>query len=98
MRPPVAANCRLDRGVTGDTFACVKTISIKELHARTGYWTGVAKKTPLIVTNRGEKVASLQPLPESAAPRPTFKGRDWSKLPKIDFDSTEMISADRDAR
>lgn len=76
----------------------MKTISIKQLHARTGYWTGIAKKTPLIVTNRGEKIASLQPLPDTAPARPVFKGRDWSKLPKLDFDSTAMISADRDAR
>jgi len=75
----------------------MKTISLKQLHARTGYWTGVAQKTPLIVTRRGEKIASLQPLPETAASRPVFQGRDWSKLPKIDFDSTVMISEDRDA-
>ena len=76
----------------------MKTISIKQLHARTGYWARIAKKTPLIVTDRGEKIASLQPMPETAALRPVFTGRDWSKLPKIDFDSTVMISEDRDAR
>ena len=76
----------------------MKTISIKQLHARTGYWTGIAKKTPLIVTNRGEKIAALQPLPKVSAARPVFQGRDWSKLPKIDFESTAMISEDRNAR
>ena len=76
----------------------MKTISIKQLHARTGYWAHIAKKTPLIVTDRGEKIASLQPVPESAAPRPVFKGRDWSKLPSSDLDSTVFISEERDAR
>jgi hypothetical protein len=75
----------------------MKTISIKQLHARTGYWTGVAQKTPLIVTNRGEKIASLQPLVEPA-PRAKFPKRDWTKLPVSDLDSTDLISADRDGR
>ena len=76
----------------------MKTISIKQLHAETGRWVRAAKKTPLIVTDRGEKVASLQPLPASTAPRPVFKGRDWSKLPSSDLDSTIFISEERDAR
>lgn len=76
----------------------MRTISIKQLHARTGYWTGIAQKTPLIVTNRGEKIASLQPLPKSVTLRPVFKGRDWSKLPSSDVDSTIFISEDRDGR
>lgn len=76
----------------------MKTISIKELHARTGYWVRTAKTTPLIVTDHGEQIASLQPMPASAAARPVFKGRDWSKLPSSDLDSTVFISEDRDAR
>ncbi|MSU68352.1 MAG: hypothetical protein CK548_08250 [Opitutia bacterium] len=75
----------------------MKTISIKQLHARTGYWTGIAQKTPLIVTNRGERIASLQPLSDSA-PRAKFPKRDWGKLPASDLDSTDLISADRDGR
>ena len=73
----------------------MKTISIKELHAATGRWVRAAKKQTIIVTDRGEKIATLQPHVETA-PRPVFRGRDWSKLPKIDFDSTVMISEDRD--
>ena len=88
----------LDPGVTGDTLARMKTISIKQLHARTGYWARIAAKTPLIVTDRGDKIASLQPVPSTHSPRPVFTGRDWSKLPKLDFDSTAIISEERDAR
>lgn len=73
------------------------TISIKQLHARTGHWVRAARKTPLIVTDRGERIASLQPLvgAEAAA---KFPKRDWSKLPASDLDSTDLISADRDGR
>jgi antitoxin (DNA-binding transcriptional repressor) of toxin-antitoxin stability system len=76
----------------------MKTISIKQLHARTGYWARIATKTPLIITDRGEQIASLQPVPASVAARSVLKNRDWSKLPSSDLDSTVFISEDRDAR
>ena len=75
----------------------MKTISIKELHARTGHWVRTAKTTPLIVTDRGEKVASLQPH-NNTLPVVKFAKRDWSKLPSSDLDSTDFISSDRDGR
>ena len=50
------------------------------------------------MTDRGEQIASLQPIPETAALRPVFTGRDWSKLPSSDLDSTVFISEERDAR
>lgn len=74
----------------------MKTISIKQLHAATGRWVRTASKEAIIVTDRGEKVATLQPHVEKERPRPVFTGRDWSKLPKIDFDSTAIISEERD--
>jgi hypothetical protein len=40
----------------------------------------------------------LQPHLPIDPPRPVYTGRHWSKLPNIDFDSTGMISADRDGR
>ena len=92
-----ATNCQLDRGVTSDTLAPVKTISIKQLHARTGHWVRAARQIPLIVTDRGEKIATLQPLASTVA-APKFPKRDWSKLPSSDLDSTDLISADRDGR
>ena len=75
----------------------MKTISIKELHARTGHWVRTARTTPVIVTDRGERVASLRPLDEQPAVV-KFTKRDWSKLPSSDLDSTDLISADRDGR
>jgi antitoxin (DNA-binding transcriptional repressor) of toxin-antitoxin stability system len=76
----------------------MRTISIKQLHAETGKWVRAARKQPLIVTDRGEKIASLQAHVPIDPPRPVYAGRNWSKLPQIDFDSTAMISADRDGR
>ncbi len=75
----------------------MKTISIKQLHARTGHRVRTAKTTPVIVTDHGERVASLQPV-GAPAPRVKFAKRDWSKLPSSDLDSTDLISADRDGR
>jgi hypothetical protein len=88
----------LDPGSTGDIFSGMKTISTTQLHARTGYWARRAAKTPFIVTDRGDQIASLQPVPSTTALRPVFTGRDWNKLPRLDFDSTAMISEERDAR
>ena len=89
----------LDRSVTGDTLDAVKTISIKELHAETGRWVRTAKKRTLIVTDRGEQVASLQPLSISTKPRAVLNAaerRAW--MPVTPFDSTVFISEDRDGR
>lgn len=76
----------------------MKTISIKQLHARTGYWTRIARKVPLVVTDRGERVAMITPFTEAAGPVPKFPKRNWSRMPASDLDSTDLISADRDGR
>lgn len=57
-----------------------------------------ARKQTIIVTDRGEKVATLQPHREEEKPRPVFTGRDCSKLPSSPVDSTVFISEERDAR
>ena len=87
----------LDRGVTGGTLGGVRTILIKELHAEIGRWVRAARSTPVVVTDRSERIAVLKPLDESAPVR-RFPKRDWSKLPASDLDSTDLISADRDGR
>jgi antitoxin (DNA-binding transcriptional repressor) of toxin-antitoxin stability system len=74
----------------------VRTISIKQLHAETGRWVRAAKKTPLVVTDRGERFAELRPLSDTAANPPPFPRRDLSEMPRSLFDSTVFISEDRD--
>lgn len=75
----------------------MKTISIKELHAQTGRWVRAAKKTHIIVTDRGEQVAELRPLIRGDA-APKFPKRDWARMPASKIDSADLISADRDGR
>jgi antitoxin (DNA-binding transcriptional repressor) of toxin-antitoxin stability system len=97
--PNLLAEPGLDRSVTGDTFTPVKTISIKELHARTGHWVRTAKTTPLIVTDRGEKIATLQPhVPTSGTPAVINLAARLKWMPVSRADSTVFISEDRDGR
>jgi antitoxin (DNA-binding transcriptional repressor) of toxin-antitoxin stability system len=80
-------------------LAAVKTISIKQLHARTGHWVRAARTTPVIVTDRGEKIATLQPHLEPTRPAAVI---DWAArkkwMPVSSIDSTVFISEDRDGR
>lgn len=77
----------------------MKTISIKQLHAETGRWVRAAKKTPLIVTDRGEEVAVLKPIEPEARPKAVFDAaRRLEWMPSLPVDSTLCISEDRDER
>ena len=51
----------------------MKTISIRELHTRTGHYVRRAATEPITVTDRGATVAILQPAP--APTRVTFAQR-----------------------
>jgi prevent-host-death family protein len=49
----------------------MKTISIRELHLKTGQWVRhAASRSPIVVTDRGRRVATLQPFDASVAGRP----------------------------
>ena len=49
----------------------MKTISIRELHLDTGRWVRhAASRGPIVVTDRGRRVASLQPFDPSVTRRP----------------------------
>jgi len=81
----------------------MKTISIRELHTRTGHYVRRAASEPITVTDRGQTVARLVPLTEPAGL--TFAQRrlrpGFLKLqskPMTGVDSGQMISEDRDAR
>lgn len=74
----------------------MKTISIKELHAATGRWVRAATKQTIVVTDRGEKIATLQPHAATVQPRPVFTLKGRGSRPKMAIDSTAGISADRD--
>jgi antitoxin (DNA-binding transcriptional repressor) of toxin-antitoxin stability system len=83
----------------------MKTISIRELHHKTGEWVRKAAKFGEIrVTDRGETIARI--VPEAAAPEvPYFARRKLTPaFRKImhelrgGTDSTQIISEERDAR
>lgn len=91
MEPALDARCHQLH------FVSVKTISIKELHAATGRWVRMARKTPVIVTDRGEQVAVLKPYVAAENAPPVFRGRDWTDLPTSNVDTTDLVSEDRDS-
>ena len=77
----------------------MKTISIKELHAATGRWVRAARTQTIIVTDRGEKIATLKA--HEASDRPVVRLDPVERLkwmPVSPVDSTRFISEDRDDR
>jgi prevent-host-death family protein len=49
----------------------MKTISIRELHLETGRWVRqAASQGPIVVTDRGRRIAALQPFDASMTGRP----------------------------
>ena len=81
----------------------MKTISIRELHAKTGAWVRKAAEIGAItVTERGRPVARLEAVPEGRAANP-FRARrlrpGYARLRgKLGegTDSTAIVSEDRD--
>ncbi len=83
----------------------MKTISIRELHAKTGHWLRqVAEESEVVVTERGRPIARMLP-PAEPQNGNLFRKRKF--LPGVERllqrpmkgpDSTEIISAMRDGR
>jgi antitoxin (DNA-binding transcriptional repressor) of toxin-antitoxin stability system len=76
----------------------MKTVSIRDLHARTGEIVREAAKRPLQVTDRGRVIAVIQAPGVAAKGGVPLPNREaWiAKLPKQKTDSAELIGADRD--
>lgn len=76
----------------------MKTISIRELHNRTGHYVRRAATEPLTITDRGETIARIVPtLPVQRMDKP-FPKRNRAQMPRTGLDSTVLVSADRDGR
>ena len=80
----------------------MKTVSIRELHTRTGHYVRRAATEPIMVTDRGETVARLVSVSEPAGVafaerrlRPGFKRFLATPLPRS-TESTQIVSEDRD--
>jgi prevent-host-death family protein len=76
----------------------MRTITIRQLHERTGKLVRAAEKETFIVTERGRRVAVLKPLSDSDVSGKSFPKRRLSSLPKVAADSTDVISQERDSR
>ena len=89
------------------TMCHMKTISIRELHARTGLWVReTARYGEIRVTDRGHFVAALR-LPEQVPAYGGWRGRTLKPAflrmrrtgqLRLTTDSTRLISDDRDER
>lgn len=78
----------------------MKTISIRELHLKTGRWVRhAASRGPIVVTDRGRRVAALQPFDASVTGRP-LPNREAAirKRSKVPVDSAVYESELREDR
>src|SRR5882672_5775501 len=78
----------------------MKTISIRELHLKTGRWVRhAASRGPIVVTDRGRRVAALQPFDASMTGRP-LPNREAAirKRSKVPVDSAVYLSELREDR
>ena len=78
----------------------MKTISIEELHDQTERVVGEAARDTIAVTKNGLPQVILKPYPDEAALKRRWQERErtLAALPRINADSTEYISQDRDGR
>jgi prevent-host-death family protein len=78
----------------------MKVITIRELHLQTGKWVRrAASQGPIVVTDRGRRVAALQPYDESMKSRP-LPNREAAirKRSEIPVDSAAYVAALREDR
>jgi prevent-host-death family protein len=76
----------------------MKTVTIRDLHHRTGEVVRASAHEKILITERGRAVALLKGVePADLAGKP-FPKRDRRKLPRVRVDSTVYISEERDAR
>ena len=74
------------------------TITIRELHAATGKHVRASLHEPLIITERGKRIAVIKPFSEADVEGVPFPKRRADSLPAVGGDTTLLISEDRDGR
>jgi prevent-host-death family protein len=78
----------------------MKVITIRELHLKTGRWVRhAAAHGPVVVTDRGRRVAALQPF-DAAAARQPLPDRESviRRRSRIPVDSAVYVAEDRGER
>jgi prevent-host-death family protein len=81
-------------------YVHMKSVTIRELHLRTGLWVRhAATHGPVIVTDRGRRVAALQPF-DAATTRQPLPDREAviRKRSRIPVDSATYVTEDRGDR
>jgi prevent-host-death family protein len=82
-----------------DGHVHMKTISIRELHLKTGRWVRhAASRGPIVVTDRGRRIAALQPFDASVTGRPLPREAAIRKRSKVPVDSAVFQSELREDR
>lgn len=76
----------------------MKTLSIRDLHLATGKHVRSALEEPVVITERGRRIAVIKAFSDSELSGAKFPRRRAASLPRVDYDSTSIISADRDSR
>jgi antitoxin (DNA-binding transcriptional repressor) of toxin-antitoxin stability system len=76
----------------------MKTVTIRDLHHRTGDVVRAAAREKILITERGRAIALLKGIHPAELNGEPFPKRDRRKLPKVRVDSTSYISEDRDGR
>lgn len=76
----------------------MKSVTIRELHMKTSKLVRESAHEKIIITDRGQPVALLKrPDGPDLVGKP-FPKRDIRKMSKVEGDSTDYISRDRDGR
>ena len=78
----------------------MKTISIEELHEQTERVIRQAAQDTIVVTRNGQPQAILRPYPDERVLERYWEERERAlgQLPRLDQDSTDYISQDREGR
>ena len=81
----------------------MKTISLRELHAKTGSWVRKAARLgAVLVTDRGIPIARIEPVAQGTAGNPFLRRRILPEYAALKgtlaggSDSTSIVGADRD--
>jgi antitoxin (DNA-binding transcriptional repressor) of toxin-antitoxin stability system len=77
---------------------CVPTVTIWELRINTGKLMRASAHEKIIITERGQPVALPKAVDGPDLVGKSFPKRDIRKMPKVEGDSTDYISRDRDGR
>jgi prevent-host-death family protein len=76
----------------------MRTATIRELHLKTGELVRASAYENILITDRGRPIAVLTKLAGPDLVGKPFPKRDIRTMPKVDGDSTDYVSRDRDGR